>query len=99
MADVEPRGAVHWIAPEYTLAGTDPLSASIQPSAEERPLPTAAAFDDLVPGPLRVIAVVARKPLRVSEIESLPVSELTLERLKRRFSQADVRQFDLLATP
>lgn len=96
---IDAGGAIHWIAPEYTVAGTDPLSTSIEPSTAERPLPTAAAFDDLVPGPLRVVAVVARTPLRVSDIETLPAEGLALERLKRRFSQADVRQFDLLATP
>jgi hypothetical protein len=96
---VDRGGAVHWIAPEFTIAGTDPSSATIGPSAAERPLPTAAVFDDLVPGPLRVVAVVTRAPLRVSAIETLPAAELALERLKRRFAHGDVRQFDLLVAP
>jgi len=96
---IDAAGAVHWIAPEYTVAGTNPLAPSIEPSVAESPLPTAALFDDLVPGPLRVVAVVAREPLRVSDVEALPPEGLALERLKRRFPQADVRQFDLLATP
>jgi putative zinc finger protein len=96
---IDAGNAVHWIAPEYTVAGTDPRSTSFGPSSIERPLPTAAVFDDLVPGPLRVVAIVTREPRRVSEVETLPAAELALERLKRRFADADVRQFPLFVAP
>jgi len=96
---IDAGNAVHWIAPEYTVAGTDPRSTSFWPSTAPRPLPTAAVFDDLVPGPLRVVAIVTREPRRVSEIETLPAAELALERLKRRFADADVRQFALFVAP
>jgi hypothetical protein len=81
------------------VAGTDPRSTAIEPTLDARPLPTAAVFDDLVPGPLRIIAVVTREPRRVSEIETLPAQELTLERLKRRFAHGDVRETTVLVVP
>jgi hypothetical protein len=81
------------------VAGTDPRSASIEPSTEARALPTAAVFDDLAPGRLRVVAVVTREPHRVSEIEGLPAAELALERLKQRFARGDVREFLLFVIP
>ncbi|HEX6278140.1 MAG TPA: zf-HC2 domain-containing protein [Polyangiaceae bacterium] len=92
---VDAENAVHWITPAYTVAGTDPISTSIAPTSVERPLPTAAVFDDLAPGTLRVVAIVTREPSRVSEIETLAPAELALERLERRFARGDVRQFVL----
>lgn len=96
---IDTDGAVHWIAPAYTVEGTDPRSTAIEPTTEARPLPTAAVFDDLVPGPLRIVAVVTRDPRRVSEIETLPPGELALERLKQRFAHGDVRETTVLVVP
>jgi hypothetical protein len=96
---VDAEDAVHWIAPEYTAAGTDPLSLSIAPAPVQRPLPTAAVFDDLAPGTLRVVAVITREPRRVSEIDGLPPAELAFELLKKRFGTGEVRQVVLFVTP
>jgi hypothetical protein len=92
---VDAENAVHWIAPAYTVAGTDPLSTAIAPSPTRHLLPTAAAFDDLAAGALRVVAVVTREPHRVSDVETLSPGELALEALKRRFAHGDVREFVL----
>jgi hypothetical protein len=96
---VDSNGTVHWIAPEYTTPGTDPESTVIARSAEEHLLPTAAQFDDLASGSLRVLALVSKSPRRVSQIESLPPAELTLERLQSRFALDDVRQVSLTVLP
>lgn len=96
---VDAKQAVHWVAPEYTVAGSDPVATSITPTAAERLLPSAAVFDDLVPGPLRVYAVITRVPTRVSNVERLPPNELNAERLLALFPNAEVRQFMLEVTP
>jgi len=90
---VDSRAQVHWIAPEYTRAGSDPRALSIAPTAAEQLLPSAALFDDLAPGPLRVVAVITREPTHVSAIEALSAEELRSERLIERFPRAELRQF------
>lgn len=96
---IDARGAVHWIAPEFSTPDTDPEAVSITPSSSERLLPTAAVFDDLATGPLEVVAVVARRPLRVSDIESLSPDVLREQALKGRFPRTDVQRFSLEVTP
>jgi hypothetical protein len=96
---VDARNQVHWIAPEYTVAGQDPGAVNIAPARDERLLPSAVAFDDLSEGPLRVIALLGPKPLRVSDIEALPAAELDGAFLMRRFAGAEIRQFQLDVAP
>jgi predicted anti-sigma-YlaC factor YlaD len=90
---VDSRKAVHWIAPEYTSEGTNPEAIAIAPSSSEKILPSVALFDDLATGPLHVIAVISPTPLHVADVESLPASELSAERLLKRFPRSEVRQF------
>jgi hypothetical protein len=90
---VDSRHEVHWIAPEYTTVGEDPEATPIAAAAGERLLPSAAVFDDLAPGSLRVVAVLSRSPLRVSDVEALPASELGAEKLLERLPRAEIRQF------
>jgi hypothetical protein len=90
---LDSRQAVHWIAPEYTSQGSNPEASPIAPARTERLLPSVAVFDDLAPGPLRVVAVISSEPLHVSDVEALPPAELSAERLLRRFPRAEVRQF------
>lgn len=96
---VDAQRNVHWIAPEYTHAGTDPQAVRIAPGSAERLLPSAVIFDDLAPGPLWVHAVLSREPRRVSEVEDLPPAALDLDGLQRRFPDAEVRQFALEVLP
>lgn len=90
---VDSRNVVHWIAPEFTAAGTDPEAMTVAPGPSERLLSHAAAFDDLAPGPLRVVAVITRKPTHVSEVEALSGEELDGAALMKHFPRAEVRQF------
>jgi anti-sigma factor RsiW len=96
---VDARGAVHWIAPEFTVPGSNPQAAVIDSSDSERLLPSAAVFDDLAPGPLRIAAVIAREPMRVLEVDALSGAELATERLMARFPRAEIRQFQLEVEP
>jgi hypothetical protein len=89
---VDTQKAVHWIAPEYIVAGSDPLAVSIPASTSELPLPNSVVFDDVAAGTLRVVALITPKPLHVSQIESISVGELTEAGLKNRFAGAEVRQ-------
>lgn len=96
---VDAAGAVHWIAPEFTVPGSDPPATSVPPSQTEQLLPSAVVFDDLAAGPLRVVAVIDRQPSQVSAIEALPASELASEALMKRFPHAETRQFLLEVEP
>lgn len=96
---IDSAQAVHWIAPEYTSAGSNPASAHVAPSLAEQLLPSVAVFDDLAAGPLRVLAVISRTPLRVSDIETLPSGQLTEAALEKRFPRAQVRQFSFDVLP
>jgi hypothetical protein len=92
---VDARDVVHWIVPEFSTPGSNPEAVSVAPAASERLLPNAAVFDDLAPGPLRVVAVVTREPTHVSEVETLPGEELSVERLTKHFPGADIRELRL----
>lgn len=96
---IDAERVVHWIAPVFLSAATDPQAVSVVPSADERLLPTAAVFDDLALGALSIVAIITREPRHVSEIESLPASELSAESLVTRFPRAEVRQFSLDVAP
>lgn len=96
---VDGAGTVHWIAPEFTVPGSDPVSTGVDPSQGEQLLPSAVVFDDLAAGPLRVVAIIDRQPARVSEIEALPSRELGTESLMKRFPRAETRQFLLEVEP
>jgi hypothetical protein len=96
---VDAKQVVHWIAPEYTLPGSDPIATTVAPAPTESLLPTTAIFDDLAPGTLRVIAVITREPTHVSDVEKLAPSELNADGLLRRFPRAEIRQFLLEVGP
>lgn len=92
---IDSRQEVHWIAPSFTVVGSDPESYAMAPVTTEQPLPSAVAFDDLPPGPLRVVSVITEQPARVSAVESLAAHELGDAALVARFPQAEVRQIML----
>ncbi len=92
---VDAADSVHWIAPEYTVEGSDPMAFELVPSQTERLSPTTVVFDDLAPGRLRVFAVITSKPTRVSQVEELALRELHAERLTKHFPQSEVRQIAL----
>ena len=95
---IDSRQVVHWIAPEFTAPGSDPEATSVAAATGERLLPTSAVFDDLAPGPLRVVAVITATPTRVSEVETLSAEQLSDSGLSLRFPRAEIRQISLQVT-
>jgi Putative zinc-finger len=92
---VDAARAVHWIAPEYISAGSNPEAFPIPAASAERLLPSTAVFDDLAPGELRIVALISKTPLHVADIEALPASELGVDALRKRFARAEVREISL----
>jgi hypothetical protein len=96
---VDARGAVRWIAPPYERAGDDPPSAVVGPGAELRLLATTAVFDDLPPGPLRIVSVVTASPAHVSDVEALEASGVTTAGVAARLPGAVVRETRIEVRP
>ena len=96
---VDAHNDVHWIAPEFTVPGSNPRAVSLAPQAEERLLPTAAVFDDLAPGPLRLIALLSAEPRSVADVESLTPEQLSSHGLTARFPRAEVRELAVEVSP
>jgi hypothetical protein len=92
---IDAQQTVHWIAPEFTAPGSDPEATTIAAATGERLLPTAAVFDDLAPGPLRVVGVITATPKHVSQVEQLSASQLSDRGLLERFPRAEIRQIPL----
>ncbi len=96
---VDSHKVVHWIAPQFTEAGSNPEATPVVPSKTEQLLGTAVVFDDLAPGPLRVVALLSEAAMHVSDVEALPPDMLSAESLMKRFPAGEVRQFLLEVQP
>ncbi|HEX2736288.1 MAG TPA: zf-HC2 domain-containing protein [Polyangiaceae bacterium] len=88
---VDSQSKVHWIAPEYSDANSDPAAVSIE-GGSQRLLGTSVVFDDLAPGPMRIVSLIAARPMRVSDVEKLSPSELRAGALAQHFDFAEVRE-------
>jgi hypothetical protein len=89
---VDAHRAIHWISPSYSRPGDDPASTALPPTVDERVLETTAVLEDVVPGPLRVVAVITSAPAHVSDVEAFEGLELDASRLVQRLPGADVRE-------
>ncbi len=89
---VDAHDTVHWISPEYREPGDDPSATALPTSVTERMLDTTASFEDVSAGPLHILAVVTPGPTHVSDIESLPGTELSREGIARHLAGASVRE-------
>jgi Putative zinc-finger len=88
---IDSKHAVHWIAPAFTSAASDPPAYAVHPSQKEQPLPSSVTFEDLAVGSLRVMALITTEPLHVSDIEKLTPQQLN-EDFALRFPRAVVRE-------
>lgn len=95
---VDARQTVHWLAPAFNDPASNPEAFPIVPAPGERLLATQVRFDDLAPGPLRVVALLSSQPGHVSEIEALSPAELGSAALTRRFPRAEAREVTLMVT-
>jgi len=92
---VDARREVHWIAPEYTQANTNPSAVVLGPSGEERLLPNAVVFDDLAEGTLRIVALIAGQPMQIADVERLTKDELNDAGIMKHFPRAELRQISV----
>mgnify|MGYP001415337774 CR=1 FL=1 len=90
---VDSRHNVHWIVPRYSRPEDNPIAATLPASAGEGVLDTTVVLDDVSPGPLRVVAVIASAPGHVSDVEALEGTLIDLAQLVRRFpTGTDIRE-------
>lgn len=96
---VDAQREVHWIAPEYTDANSNPVATVIAPSREERLLPSAVVFDDLAEGTLRIVALIAGHTMHIADVERIAKAELNDTGLMKHFPRAELRQISVQITP
>lgn len=89
---VDAKSIVHWITPEYSQAQDDPEATILKTTLSESLLPTSVVFDDMAPGPLRIVTVVSPVALRVRQVERLSELELSHGSLVQHFNGAEVRE-------
>jgi anti-sigma factor RsiW len=93
------RGEVHWLYPAFVDRRTDPEAIRLEPAIVNRALADSVILEDVAPGPLRVVTVVSREPLRVSSVEALPPSERSLDVVRGRWPSARVDELPLRFDP
>jgi hypothetical protein len=96
---IDQKDTVRWIAPAFVADGTDPSSTALPPSAQELVLKDSVVFDDLEPGPLRIVMVLTQEPEHVSQVERLPADGLKQAGLARQFASGEVREFSVQVAP
>jgi hypothetical protein len=96
---VDAEGEVHWLYPAFEDAASDPPSVVLPPGRATTAMDTEAVLEGLAPGPLHVHALVSARSLHVSDVERLPPGERTGAALAARFSDADLRSWDLRVAP
>ncbi|MGQ0505126.1 MAG: anti-sigma factor family protein [Myxococcaceae bacterium] len=87
---VDAKGEVHWLYPGHPTADQDPSSLTLAPARDLALLPEAVTLERPAPGPLRILSIVSRQPLKVSAVESLPPKELNEEALRARWPDASI---------
>ncbi|MGC4119760.1 MAG: hypothetical protein QM765_35340 [Myxococcales bacterium] len=85
---IDAQGEIHWLYPAFTDPQTDPQAVALPPANLDTVLGDSVALDELPPGPLRLITLLADAPLHVSAIEGLPVASRSPEALRARWPQA-----------
>lgn len=87
---LDARGEVHWLYPAYLDRRTDPGSVRLEPSVVQRPLPESVVLEGVAEGPLRLVTVVTRSPLRVSDVETATLAERQPAALRLRWPEARI---------
>jgi hypothetical protein len=98
---VDASGEVHWLYPSYDRPGGDPISLVLPPTnadGADTVLPESVVLEAPAPGPLRVVTLLTRSPLSVSQIDSQPAHGLSSDALRSRWPEAVVRETDVVVT-
>ena len=93
---VDARGVVHWIAPRYASADSDPEAVRLALTADETWLPDRVVFEDVAPGALRIVSVVTPALAHVSEIEALEAVGASSQAIMQRLQHAEVRELRVI---
>jgi DNA-directed RNA polymerase specialized sigma24 family protein len=84
---------IHWIAPAFSDPTQDPTAMEIERTDSETPLRASVMFEGIAEGKLSVFAVVTERVTHVSDIERIPSTERTVERLRARFPDGAVHEW------
>jgi hypothetical protein len=95
---VDERGEVHWLYPGFLDAAKDPQALRLEGSVVQRALPESVVLEEVPDGTLRLVTVVTRAPLHVSDVESARPAERTPEALRRRWPDARVDEVQVRYT-
>ncbi len=95
---VDARGQVHWLQPGHTDPTRDPEAIRLPYAREPTALPETVALESPAPGEMRILSIVSRQPLKVSEVDPLPPSKLSEEALRARWPDAHVAATQVFVT-
>ncbi len=95
---LDASGEIHWLYPGFVDPDSDPFSVPLSPAEVPSALGESVRLESPAPGPMKVLLLVTRAPLRVSQIESLPSTRLTVGSLQARFPDASVEELPLILT-
>jgi len=90
---------VHWLYPAFLDPASDPVAVRLEPSVVQRTLPDSAVLEGLPLGPVRFVVLVAREPIRISDIERLAPAEREPDRLRARWPRARIDVVPARAEP
>jgi len=96
---LDARGELHWAYPGFEDPKSDPTAFRLEPLQMHKVLSDSVMLDDLPVGPLELVTLITREPIHVSQIESLPMSERSVARLRTRFATARVDSVSLRVAP
>jgi hypothetical protein len=96
---LDAQGETHWLYPGFTDAHEDPAALRLEPQQLQKLLPDSVMLDELPAGSLELITLIAREPLKVSQIESRPPIERGPVALRVRFPGARIESIALRVVP
>jgi len=96
---MDARGELHWAYPGFEDVKTDPSAVRLEPLQMRKILPDSVMLDELPAGPMELITLISREPLRVSRIETLSESERNPAGLRARFPAAHIESLALRVVP
>jgi hypothetical protein len=87
---IDAKGDVHWLYPAFTDAASDPLAVQIGETPQPSLFGETVVLDAPASGAMNLVVLVTAKPLRVSDIEQLPIDQRSLDALRMHWPDADV---------
>jgi hypothetical protein len=85
---VDAKNEMHWLYPAFERAEDSPASVRLEVRTEETLMAFAVRFDDIAPGPARLLLLRTRTPVAVKTLEILPRAELCATQLLSRYPGA-----------